>query len=223
MKKLAIAGLLAAALSLTALSQQKASAWGCGSSGEFNLSIGFSISGSWQCNPCCGGCGGCGYGYCPDVSMYSAPACGYGGYCAAPYAAPQAAPTAAPVAATGVQNAAYYPANYGYNYGYGYGYYQAPSYWYGREARNRRRRRTAYHLTRDDGPHPARSARRPRRFPRRGRRFFDGGRGWKGFTGRRVSSQTEKTDPGLFEWTYGPLEGMLKRSSASDCRRGKSA
>ena len=141
MKKLAIAGLLAAALSLTCLSQQKASAWGCGS-GEFNLSIGFSISGSWNCQSCCSPCcspccGGCGYSLCPDVSMYTG--CGYPGYCAAPYAAyaaPQAAPLAAPVAATGVQNAAYsYQTGYSYpsyGAGYNYGYYQAPSYWYGR-------------------------------------------------------------------------------------------
>jgi hypothetical protein len=133
MKKLAIAGLLAAALSLTSLSQQKASAWGCcGGSGEFNFSIGVSIGCNWSCNPCCSPCGGCGYSMCPDVSAYSG--CGYGGYCAAPYAAPsyapQAAPLAAPTAATGVQNAAYYPGGNGYVYNYGY--YQAPSYWYGR-------------------------------------------------------------------------------------------
>ena len=145
MKKLAIAGLLAAALSLTTLSQQKAAAWGCGSSGEFNLSIGLSISGSWNYQPCCSPCcGGGGYGYSPDVSAYSG--CGYGGYYgaaapyAAPYAVPQATPVAAPAAATGVQNAGYsYPAGFsypsygsGYGYGYNYGYYQAPSYWYGR-------------------------------------------------------------------------------------------
>jgi hypothetical protein len=133
MKKLAIAGLLAAALSLTTLSQQKASAWGCGC-GEFNFSIGFSISGSWNHQPCCSPCGGCGYSYCPDVSMYTG--CGSPGYCAAPYAAPQSAPAAAPVAANGVQNAGYsYPAGFSYpsyGSGYNYGYYQAPSYWYGR-------------------------------------------------------------------------------------------
>ncbi len=140
MKKLAIAGLLAAALSLTCLSQQKAAAWGCG--GEFNFGIGFSISCNCNCQPCCSPCcspccgGGCGYTYCPDVSAYTS--CGYPGYCAAsyaaPYAAPQAAPIAAPSAATGVQNAAYsYQSGYSYpSYGYNYGNYQAPSYWYGR-------------------------------------------------------------------------------------------
>src|ERR1700722_2197946 len=73
MKKLAIAGLLAAALSLTTLSQQKAAAWGCGcGSGEFNLSIGFSISGCWNRQPCCSPCcSGDGYSYCPDVSAYT--------------------------------------------------------------------------------------------------------------------------------------------------------
>ena len=148
MKRLAIAGLLAAALSLTCLSQQKAAAWGCGcGSGEFNFSIGFSISGSWSCNSCCSPCcGGCGYSLCPDVSAYAGcgnGGCGYGygGYCDASYAAPQAipaAPAAAPVATTGVQTAGYfypaassYPAGYGYGYSY-YGYGQAPSYWYGR-------------------------------------------------------------------------------------------
>src|SRR5665213_3265806 len=75
MKKLAIAGLLAAALSLTCLSQQKAAAWGCGG-GEFNFSIGFSISGSWNCQPCCSPCcGGCGYSLCPDVSAYTSCGC----------------------------------------------------------------------------------------------------------------------------------------------------
>jgi hypothetical protein len=142
MKKLAIAGLLAAALSLTTLSQQKAAAGGCccgSGSGEFNLSIGFSISGCWNRQPCCSPCcGGDSYTYCPDVSAYTGGGCP--GYCAAsyaaPYYAPQSAPIAAPTAATGVQNAAYcYQTGYSYpsyGAGYNYGYYQAPSYWYGR-------------------------------------------------------------------------------------------
>ena len=138
MKKLAIAGLLAAALSLTALSQQKAAAWGCGGgSGEFNLSIGFSISGSWN-HQCGSPCGGCGASWCPDVSAYTGgySGCAYAAPFVAPYSVPQA-PLAAPTATTGVQNAAYYPAGYSYpagnGYGYNfYGYNQAPSYWYGR-------------------------------------------------------------------------------------------
>lgn len=133
MKRMAIAGLLAAALALAPVSQQKAAAWGCGgcggSGGGFSIGIGISIGFSCHvsCTPSCGpclGCGGCGYngmafsGYGSPMTDYGA--CAYG-YPAAP------APMAAPTATNGVQTAAYaYPA------AYGYGYAQAPSYWYGR-------------------------------------------------------------------------------------------
>ena len=120
MKKMAIAGLLAAVLSLTALSEQRAAAWG---GGEFNFSIGVSISCNWQCQPRCQPC------WQPCYTEYSCPSCNYdyagsnGDYRA--YAYPQAAPIAAPAAQYNVQNA-------GYTYPTGYGNYQAPSYWYGR-------------------------------------------------------------------------------------------
>lgn len=124
MKKLTIAGLLAAALSLTGLSEQRAAA--CG--GEFGFSIGFSISCNWCRQPCCQPCSQPCYSGCSDMVAYPSNDCAgsYGAYSA--YAYPQTAPAvAAPAAAYGVQNAAYtYPT------GYGSGYYQAPSYWYGR-------------------------------------------------------------------------------------------
>jgi hypothetical protein len=122
MKKLAIAGLLATALSLTALSQQRAAAcWGCGGCGPGGFSFGFSVS--WFCGPGCGqpsAPSGFGWGY--ENSGY--PSCSYG------YPAADTTPQAAPAALMpqgAVQHAAYqYPAVYGY------GPYQAPSYWYGR-------------------------------------------------------------------------------------------
>ncbi len=143
MKRMAIAGLLAAALALTPLSQQRAAAWGCdglgcgGCGGGFNFGIGISIGFNFQCSglgcgsPCMSGCDGSGMAYPSSGYGYGCPSgdCGsyaYGGYPVAP-----AAPTVAPAPAySGVQNAAYtYPAGYGY--GYPNGYYQAPSYWYG--------------------------------------------------------------------------------------------
>ena len=122
MKKMAIAGLLAAALSLAPLSQSARA--DCG----FSFGINVSVSGSFWCHPCC--CNPCGIS-CGEGFGFTPEACGYGsgGYCAAaPYAAPYAAPVAAPAAApAAVQNAAYYyPAA-----GYGYSYYGAPGYWYG--------------------------------------------------------------------------------------------
>ncbi len=136
MKRMAIAGLLAAALALTPLSQPKALAWGCdglgccgGGGGGFGFNIGVSIGFNFQCSgmpscgsPCMSGCDGGGMAY-PGAG-YSCPTGSCGSY-AYGYPSYPASPMAAP-ASSGVQNAAYtYPA------GYGYGYSQAPSYWYG--------------------------------------------------------------------------------------------
>ncbi len=134
MKRMAIAGLLAAALALTPLSQPKALAWGCDGlgcggcgGGGFGFNIGVSIGFNFQCSglPSCGGpCFG-GGGYDSSAfsgSGYSCPTGNCGSY-AYGYPSYPASPMAAP-ASSGVQNAAYtYPA--------GYGYSQAPSYWYG--------------------------------------------------------------------------------------------
>jgi hypothetical protein len=131
MKRIVFAGLVA--LALTAVSQQKASAWG------WQLTGSWSIGANWQC-----------WGNCPQGGVpawaassygYPAPAYAYYGGATAPapvYAtAPQAQP-AAPAAplpqgpAVAVQPSVQ-PIGYYYYGGYGnYGYYQAPSYWYGR-------------------------------------------------------------------------------------------
>ncbi len=131
MKRITIAGLLAAAVALAPLSQQKAAAWGggCGGCGGFQVGLNLGVNWQWGCGPCGGGGGcaydcapcpayGCGYGGGYGGYGYGGPAVQYGGYptCAAPVMAP---PAAAP---TGVQNAAYFPGAYGG---------QVPSYWYG--------------------------------------------------------------------------------------------
>ncbi len=150
MKNLAMAGAVAAALSLTALAQQRAAAQCCppqcmrGGEISFNSSITFGCHwtpchGHWEPN-CCGpyGCPFGPYGYAAGPYGYPPQ-----GYAAAPFAAPQPAPApAAPALPTpktktetaDVQNVGYsYPAAYGYDYGSWYGYpnYQYPGYWYG--------------------------------------------------------------------------------------------
>ena len=151
MKKLAFAG-LAAVLTLTALSGQRASAQCCppdcrrGGEISFNLGLTFGVHwtpchGHWapNCPPPCYGS----YGYGPPPYAYAPP--GYGGpFAPLPAASANgpavpnapAAPTTS-TAANGVQIVGYsYPAAYGYDYSYLYGYgypsYQAPDYWYGR-------------------------------------------------------------------------------------------
>ena len=141
MKKLAIAGLLAAALSLTALSGQKAAAWGCDDcgggggccshSGCWGFGLNFSFTRCGCGTPCLNTCSFCAPCSCPTTSICDA---GYGGYAyggtpsgnygsyAYGYPVAPAAPMAAP-APTGVQTV---------GYGYGYAGYAAPSYWYGR-------------------------------------------------------------------------------------------
>ncbi len=151
MKNLVTAGVVAAALALTCLSQQRASAQCCPPQcmrgGDISLNAGISFGchwtpchGHWEPN-CCGpyGCPFGPYGYA------GAPPYGYPpqGYAAAPFAAPQPKP-AAPAAPSPkekketeeVQNVGYaYPAAYGYGYDngywYGYPYYQDQGYWYG--------------------------------------------------------------------------------------------
>jgi hypothetical protein len=131
-----IAGLLAAAISVTALSGQKAAAWGCGP-GCAGCGNGGCCSG--------GGCWGFGFNFsftrcgcdtaCFHPNLFCAP-CGctptnicdagpvaYGGFAAADLGYPAAGYPVAP-AATGVQTV-----GYGYQAGYGYA---APNYWYGR-------------------------------------------------------------------------------------------
>jgi hypothetical protein len=131
-----IAGLLAAALSVTALSGQKAAAWGCGPG-----------CGGGGDGGCCsgGGCWGFGFNFsftrcgcntaCLHPSAFCSPcSCaptnicdtgysgfGYGGY---PVAGYPVAPTAGDIQTVG----------YGYQAGAGYQSYgyNAPSYWYGR-------------------------------------------------------------------------------------------
>jgi len=149
MKKLAFAGLAAAALTLTALSGQRASAQCCppecrrGGEISFNVGVSFGVhwtphQGHWvpNCPPPC---------YGPPPYAYAPP--GYGGSFAPQQGASAngaavpnapAAPATTSAAANGVQNVGYsYPAAYGYDYGYlygyGYPYYQAqaPDYWYG--------------------------------------------------------------------------------------------
>ena len=159
MKNLAMAGAVAAALSLTCLSQQRAAAQDCPQQcmrgGEISINSGISFGvhwtpchGHWEPN-CCGpyGCPIGPYGY--AAGPYGSAAGPYGypsrGYAAAPFAAPQPAPAPAPAPAaptlpppttetTGVQNVGYaYPGSYGYDngYWYGYPYYQDYGYWYG--------------------------------------------------------------------------------------------
>jgi hypothetical protein len=133
MKKLAIAGLLAAALSLTALSGQRAAAdgcCGCGNCGNcgcggcwgFGLSFSFTHCGcSTPClmpTCCCAPC------TCPAANICDNTFAGYGGVAAGDYGYPTAGYPVAPAAASGVQTV-----GYGYQVGYGY---NAPSYWYGR-------------------------------------------------------------------------------------------
>ena len=146
MKKLAFAGLAAAALTLTALSGQRASAQCCppeckrGGEISFNLGLSFGVHwtpchGHWapNCPPPCYGP----YGYGPPPYAYAPP--GYGAPLPPPAAAPNvpAAPATTSAAPGDVQIVGYsYPAAYGYDYGYlygyGYPYTQAPNYWYGR-------------------------------------------------------------------------------------------
>jgi hypothetical protein len=135
------------ALPLTALPQQKASAWG----GDFTVGGGFNWWYTIGCKPpCCGAPAGCDHG-----------TADFGGYGAAGCAAPGCAPAGTPVASYyGYPGASYYgyPGAY-YGYGqlpggtpavapapvaqypalntnpYGFqpvGYFSAPSYWYGR-------------------------------------------------------------------------------------------
>ena len=142
MQKLMIAGLLAAALSVTALSGQKAAAWGCGPGCG---GCGDGACGNW--GGCCnyGGCWGFGFnfsftrcgcsspcghvgGFCSPCGCTSANICDtgpitYDGFGAANLGYPAAGYPGAP-AATGVQTV-----GYGYQAGYGYA---APNYWYGR-------------------------------------------------------------------------------------------
>jgi len=144
MNKMAIAGLAAAVLSLTALASQRAAAQCCpqqcqrGKEITFTTGITFGIHcspkcGHWvpDCPPPCGP-----YGY-PPPPPY--------GYAANQFQAPMPAPVAAPNPpapnaprgqAGAVQSIGYnYPAydyNAAYNNGYNYGYtYGVPPYWYG--------------------------------------------------------------------------------------------
>ncbi len=148
MKKVAFTGLAAAALTLTALSGQRASAQCCppecqrGCEISFNLGVSFGVHwtpchGHWapNCPPPCYGP----YGYPPPPYAYAYAPPGYGRPLPPPQAAAPSDPAApaTTTAASGVQNVGYsYPAAYGLNYGYLYGYgypnYQAPYYWYGR-------------------------------------------------------------------------------------------
>lgn len=140
MKKLATAGLLAAALALTALSGQKAAAWGCDSCGVgcgnscggccshggcwgFGLSFNFTRCGC--STPCWNACSFCQPCSCPPACICADTFAGYGGYAAADYGYPAAGYPAAPTA--DIQTV-----GYGYQAGYGYTGYAAPSYWYGR-------------------------------------------------------------------------------------------
>ena len=136
MKRFLLVCLLA--LPLSAVTQQKASAWCCFScchSCCFNFSCGGCCNFSCGCNPCCGG-GGCGYGSgygygLPGYGGYPGglDGCAWGGYGMVDNGIPQSpaiAPSAAPASA---QYPAAAPGNWG-----GYqpvGYYQGPSYWYG--------------------------------------------------------------------------------------------
>ncbi len=223
MKRMAIAGLLAAALALTPLSQQRAAAWGCdglgcgGCGGGFDFGIGFSIGFNLPVRGL--GCGsppacavrrrgrnglsqlrlrvGCPSG---DCGSYA-----YGGYPVAP-----AAPTVAPAPAySGVQNAAYtYPAGYGY--GYPNGYYAGPFL-------------LVRPLTRraGGGPHPGRSGgrstagsfrRAPSAFANAGGVVYLPPGAAGGDTPMREAGAAGKpTEARHFRWTGRRLEGMLWR------------
>jgi hypothetical protein len=134
MKRFALAGLLA--LSLMALSQQRASAGhNCSFSFGFNIWFNCQSSGCW--NPCHGGCEP--WPACIAQSLAAASLCQSDGYAAyagdygaySSYAA-QVPPQAAPAS---IQPAAYATPTYqpvGYYAPQGYGAFQAPSYWYGR-------------------------------------------------------------------------------------------
>ena len=151
MKNLAMAGVVAAALSLTCLSQQRAAAQCCPPQcmrgGEISFNAGVTLGchwtpchGHWEPN-CCSPYGAPfgPYGYAAAPYGYPPPQ----GYAAAPFAAPQPAPAppAQPLPKTrtetaDVQTVGYaYPAAYGYGYDYGYWYgypnYQDQGYWYG--------------------------------------------------------------------------------------------
>jgi hypothetical protein len=135
MKRFLIAGLLAAGLSLTALSEQKASAgqgeinygatlrWGCNAGCGGHIGLNFYCN--WNINNEGGGYGG-GYGdgYCfagNPAHYYGAPNY-YGAPAYAPPALPAPTPTPAPTPAPGsaVKQTGYfyYPAAYGSTYGY---------------------------------------------------------------------------------------------------------
>ena len=134
MKRFLLAGLLAAGLSLTALSEQRAAAFNYTATHSLTIccqTVGFGWSLNWDCGGpcvnsyCYSNCGcpcptGHGYGYGGGYDAgyaYSAPA-----YGAAPVYA------AAPAAPAGFQQAGY-PCPAGYGYGYGY---SPAAYWYGR-------------------------------------------------------------------------------------------
>ena len=141
MNKMVIAGLAAAALSLTALASQRASAQcppQCQRGGEITFNTGDHVRLSTARRSAATGCRTvllpCPYGYPPP------PPHGYAGnQFQPPMPAPVAAPSPpAPKGPAGaVQNIGYnYPAydySAAYNYGYMYGVppYQAPAYWYG--------------------------------------------------------------------------------------------
>jgi hypothetical protein len=129
MKRLLIAGFLATALTLTAFSQQQASAW-C--KVNFSAGVNYSFESGGNClfwgmfkgsdYPGCGYDPGCGYG--SSFYNYYQPSSAYPVAYGAPYTPNYAAPYATPAQAPVQQAGYYYPAAYGYN--------QAPSYWYGR-------------------------------------------------------------------------------------------
>ena len=140
MNKMVIAGLAAAALSLTTLASQRASAQcpqQCMRGGEisFNTGITFGV----HCSPKCGHW----VPNCPPPCPYGYPPPPPYGYAGNQFQPPMPAPVAAPNPpapkgpAGAVQNIGYnYPAydySAAYNYGYMYGVppYQAPAYWYG--------------------------------------------------------------------------------------------
>ena len=150
MKTFWMAGLAAAALSLTALGQQRASAQCCpqqcqrGGDVTFNVGLTFGLHWTPKCGHWVPDCPTCGYP--PPCYGYPPPPPPYG---YRPFQPPQPTAVAAPnppAAANpskgppaGLENVGYnyyagYDPYYGYNYGgvYGIPYYQAPDYWYGR-------------------------------------------------------------------------------------------
>lgn len=154
MKNVLLAGAVAAALALTALSQQRAAAQSCppqcqrGGEISFNTGVTFGVHwtpchGHWQPN-CCGPYGAPfgPYGYAPPPPYGYGPPPGPGARPPAPQAEQVGAPNAPAVptpaprdAQPAVQSIGYsYPApyDYGYGYYYGYPYYQGADYGYGR-------------------------------------------------------------------------------------------